>query len=71
MTRNVREAISWCLKNDIKVIVKPLTTKRKPEVQLQIHRQGKIQIGNETYKQDKKLGDKIQELYLHLYKTLR
>ena len=28
-------------------------------------------IGNETYRQDKKLGDKIQELYLYLYKTLR
>ena len=71
MTRNVRAAISWCFKNDIKVIVKPLTTKIKPEVQLQIHRQAKIQIGNETYKQDKKLGDKIQELYLYLYNTLR
>ena len=54
MTRNVREAISWCLKNNIKVIVKPLTTKRKPEVQLQIHRQGKIQTGNSSNNKNKK-----------------
>lgn len=71
MTRNVRDAISWCLKNDIKVVVKPLTRTRRPEVKLEIHREGRIQIGNETYRQDKKLGDKIQELYLYLYKTLR
>lgn len=71
MTRNVRAAISWCLKNDIKVIVKPLTITRRPEVKLEIHREGRIQIGKEIYRQDKKLGDKIQELYLHLHKTLR
>jgi len=71
MTRIVRDAISWCLKNDIKVIVKPLTRTRRPEVKLEIHRDGRRQIGKEIYKQDKKLGDKIQELYLYLYKTLR
>ena len=71
MTRNVRGAISWCLKNDIKVIVKPLAKSGKPDVKLEIHREGRIQIGKETYRQDKKLGDKIQELYLYLYKTLR
>jgi hypothetical protein len=71
MTRNVREAMSWCFKNDIKVIVKPLTNKRKPEVKLQIHRLGNIQIGKEIYKQDEKLSIKIQELYLYLYNTLR
>ena len=71
MTRNIRTAISWCLKNDIKVIVKPLTKTRKPEVVLEIHREGRIQTGKETYRQDKKLGDKIQELYLYLHKTLR
>ena len=71
MTRNIRTAISWCLKNNIKVIVKPLTKTRKPEVVLEIHREGRIQTGKETYRQDKKLGDKIQELYLYLHKTLR
>jgi len=71
MTRNVREAMSWCFKNDIKVIVKPLTKTRRPDVKLEIHREGRIQTGKEIYRQDKKLGDKIQELYLYLYDTLR
>ena len=71
MTKNVRAAFSWCFENDIKIIVKPLTKTRNPEVQLEIHRQGKIQKGKEKYRQDKKLADKIQELYLYLYKTLR
>jgi hypothetical protein len=71
MTRNVREAMSWCFKNDIKVIVKPLSRTRRPDVKLEIHREGRIQTGKEIYRQDKKLGDKIQELYLYLYDTLR
>ena len=71
MTRNIRKAISWCFKNNIKVIVKPLTKTRRPEVKLEIHRQGRIQIGNETYRQDKILHKKIEELYLYLHKTLR
>ena len=71
MTKKVRQAISWCFKNDIKVIVKPLTKTRRPDVKLEIHRQGRIQIGKEIYRQDKKVGDKIQELYLYLYDTLR
>jgi len=71
MTRNVREAMSWCFKNDIKVIVKPLSRTRRPDVKLEIHREGRIHTGKEIYRQDKKLGDKIQELYLYLYDTLR
>tara|TARA_R110002096_G_scaffold130920_1_gene280552 strand:- start:27 stop:242 length:216 start_codon:yes stop_codon:yes gene_type:complete len=71
MTRNVRTAMSWCLKNDIKIIIKPLSKTGKPDALIEIHMQGKIQIGKEIYRQDKKLGHKIQELYLYLYKTLR
>ena len=71
MTRNVREAMSWCFKNDIKVIVKPLTRTRRPDVKLEIHREGRIQTGKEIYRQDKKLADKISQLYLYLYDTLR
>ena len=71
MTRNVRQAISWCLKNDIKVIVKPLAKTGKPDAVIEIHREGRIQKGKETYRQDKKLHKKIGELYLHLHKKLR
>ena len=71
MTRNVRDAISWCFKNDIKIIVKPLSKTGKPDALIEIHREGRIQKGKETYRQDKKLHKKIEELYLHLHKTLR
>jgi len=71
MTLNVREAMSWCFKNDIKIIIKPLSKTGKPDAIIEIHREGKIQIGNETYRQDKILHKKIEELYLYLHKTLR
>lgn len=71
MKKTVRIAMSWCFKNDIKVIVKPLAKTRKPQVKLEIHREGHIQLGKEIYRQEKELSNKIQELYLYLYKTLR
>jgi len=71
MTRKVREAISWCFVNNIKIIIKPLAKIGKPDVLIEIHREGRIQKGKETYRQDKKLHKKIEELYLHLHKTLR
>ena len=43
----------------------------KPDALIEIHREGRIQKGKETYRQDKKLHKKIEELYLHLHKTLR
>jgi hypothetical protein len=69
--RRTQIAMSWCFKNNIKVIVKPLTRTRRPDVKLEIHREGKIQTGKEIYRQDKKLADKISQLYLYLYETLR
>lgn len=71
MIKPTRKAISWCLKNDIKVIVKPQASTRKAEVLLEVHRQGKVQVGKEVYQQDKKLHKKIEELYIYLYKTLK
>tara|TARA_B100000768_G_C11269749_1_gene372824 strand:- start:1521 stop:1730 length:210 start_codon:yes stop_codon:yes gene_type:complete len=68
MTKSVRTAMSWCFKNNIKVIIQP--TQNKRDVTIEIHRDHKIQKGKEIYKQDKKLYKKIEELYLHLYKTL-
>ena len=69
MTKKNRDAISWCFKNNIKIIIKPINLKR--EVILEIHRNNKIQKGKEIYKQDKNLYIKIQEIYLYLYKTLK
>ena len=71
MHKTTRKALSWCFKNDIKVIIKPIAKTGKPDAMLEIHRQGKIQTGKEIYQQDKKLHKKIQELYIYLYKTLK
>ena len=71
MRRITLEAISWCFKNDIKIVIKPLTKIGKPDAMLQIHREGRIQTGKEIYRQDKKLHKKIEELYIYLYNTLR
>jgi len=71
MHKNTRKAISWCFKNDIKIVIKPLTKTRKPEVLLEIHRQDRIQTGKEIYQQDKKLHKKIEELYIYLYNTFK
>ena len=71
MHKTTRKAISWCFKNDIKVVIKPITKTGKPDVMLEIHRQGRIQTGKEIYTQDKKLHKQIEELYIYLYNTLR
>jgi hypothetical protein len=71
MRRITREAISWCFKNDIKIVIKPLTKIGKPDAMLQIHREGRIQTGKEIYRQDKELHKKIEELYIYLYNTFK
>ena len=71
MRRITREAISWCFKNDIKIVIKPLTKTGKPDAMLQIHREGRIQTGKEIYRQDKKLHKKIEELYIYLHNTFK
>ena len=53
MTRNVREAMSWCFKNEIKIIIKPLSKTGKPDALIEIHREGRIQ-------KEKKHIDKIR-----------
>ena len=63
--------MSWCFANDIKLVVKPLSISRKSKVVIEIHREGKIQKGKEIYRQEKELTDKIQELYIYLYNTLK
>ena len=71
MHRTTRKAISWCFKNDIKIVIKPLTKIGKPDAMLQIHREGRIQTGKEIYRQDKELHKKIEELYIYLYNTFK
>jgi len=71
LVKETRKAISWCFKNNIKIIIKPLSKTGKPDAVIEIHREGSIQTGKEVYRQDKKLHNKIEELYLYLHKTLR
>ena len=71
MHKTTRKALSWCFKNDIKVVIKPITKTGKPDAMLEIHRQGRIQTGKEIYRQDKKLHKKIEELYIYLYNTFK
>ena len=71
MHKTTRVAISWCFKNDIKIVIKPITKTGKPDAMLEIHREGRIQTGKEIYRQDKKLHKKIEELYIYLHNTFK
>ena len=69
MHKKIQKAISWCLKNQIKIYVIPINKGYKSKVKIHINISGKEQIGKDIYYQDIKLSEKIQELYLHIYKT--
>ena len=71
MHKKIQTAISWCFKNEIKIYVKPISKGYKSKVKIHIYISGKEQIGKETYYQDIKLSEKIQELYLHMYNTYK
>tara|TARA_R100000541_G_scaffold4352_2_gene11761 strand:- start:1776 stop:1991 length:216 start_codon:yes stop_codon:yes gene_type:complete len=71
MHKKIQTAISWCLKKKIKIYVKPISKGYKSKVKIHINISGKEQIGKETYYQDIKLSEKIQELYLHMYNTYK
>ncbi|QDP58872.1 MAG: hypothetical protein Unbinned5607contig1000_20 [Prokaryotic dsDNA virus sp.] len=59
--------MSWCFKNDIKVMVMPTRQGKNPPVKLEIHLKGKIIKGKHIYKQDEDLSLKIYEIYKHYY----
>ena len=55
MHKKIQTAISWCLKNEIKIYVKPISKGYKSKVKIHIDLSGKEQIGKETYYQDIKI----------------
>ncbi len=63
------KAISYCFAKGIKVIVVPQRPGKNPDVKLQIHTPNKIIHGNQVYKQDKTLWDKVNQLYNYYYEV--
>ena len=69
MHKKIQKAVSWCLKNYIKIYVIPIDKGYKTKVKICIDILGNKQLGKEVYIQDLKLSNKIQEIYLYLYNT--
>ena len=65
-----REAMSWCLANNIKIYVEPTSKGRKSLVKIIVNNKGNISIGIKEYIQDKNVSEIINSLYLHLYNKL-
>ena len=62
----VRQA---CWDNDCYVIVKPLSTEKNPDTKLIMHRKGHEKLGDHIYKQDNQMWQKVDEIYLYMYKN--
>ena len=60
-----QKAISWCLKHDIKVYIKPLA--KTKEVQVEINNKGNIINSGKTYPNQKIASAKVWELYKYFY----
>jgi hypothetical protein len=65
------DSMSWCLKNNIKIMIDATNKTRKPTVKLTISINGKQTEGQVEYKQDANLTETILELYSKLEKKLR
>jgi len=65
-----REAMSWCLANNIKIYVEPISKGRKPLVKIIINNKRKITKGKKIYTQNSEVSKVIFNLYLHLYNKL-
>ena len=59
--------MSWCLENNIKVYIEPISKGRNPNIKIVINNKGKIIKGKQIYTQDKNVSKVIHNLYLHLY----
>jgi hypothetical protein len=60
-----QKAISWCLKHDIKVYIKPLA--KTKEVQVEVNYKGKIVNSGKTYPTQSIASKKCWELYKFFY----
>tara|TARA_R110000868_G_scaffold38899_2_gene135853 strand:- start:1703 stop:1960 length:258 start_codon:yes stop_codon:yes gene_type:complete len=70
-------AVKWCWDNGIKIYpvvsgkdspsFRAATMRGTDKVKIVIQNGTKKREGTETYNQDKKLYEKIEELYIHLY----
>ena len=61
------KAQSWCLENNMKIYIEPISKGRKPNIRIVINNKGKIIKGEKIYTQDNKVSKVIYNLYLHLY----
>ena len=65
------DAMSWCFENDYKVVIVPVSKRKKPLVKLNIVKGNKIiKRGKDLYAQNKDLALKINNIYVYLYKKL-
>jgi len=63
----MHEAISWCLKNGIKINLLPTTTGSYPPCHIVIHNGQTNNISPEAYKQDGELTDRVWKLYVYYW----
>jgi len=67
-----QEMISKCINNDIKIYPVPYPWvsamgQYKPTCQIHIENKGRVEVLDEIYKQDYKMYDIIDKLYIQLY----
>jgi hypothetical protein len=60
------KAISWCIKNNIKVYIKPLRNIK--EVKVEINNKGQLITSPKLYKNQRIASEKVWDLYIYLYK---
>ncbi len=68
----MKNKIKYCWDNDIKIYPVPIQGLKgqRPDCKIEIDYQGKKRQGQETYKQDGNLYDKITQLYNAYYEKL-
>ena len=69
MTDNHYKAFGWCVKNNVKVYIVPIRNSKQCFVECNIR--GKKIKSPIKYKNQKIGSEKVWDLYLHLYKTLK
>ena len=64
-----QRAMSWCFENDFKIDVLPVRKGKRSLVTLNVLKRGKIiKEGAKEYIQNQKLAEKINNIYVHLYR---
>lgn len=64
------DKMSWCISQNIHIFPKPIGDPRgetRPDCKIVVHKNGKTIHGKQVWKQDRKMYEKIMELYQHYY----